>query len=336
MLWNGYLASECDETACKVLMRNFPHLNLFRNVRTRQFPDVRLSCYVAGPPCQPWAPGGRKEGEQDSRAGLFLESMRFIACNLPLTFVLENAEAQSFHDSGTFIEDVVRHLESCGYTITVMRTSAAYHGQPHNRRRTYIVGTWSEAAQAFVRPPHKEAQPLAGFLEPRSEHDDPAREPLSGAGIIAVRAAKLHHTFDTIGEAEWIVNTHHSAAWSARCIPSIVMPSLTRNGGGPWLGSRGRVLMLVEAQRILGILPGMRILWPEREPASWRLLGNSMCAATLGRVFQALQETRGLRLESPWDGPAPNFQEDAQTSRVSGPIGRFLAHPLALQEGYLP
>jgi site-specific DNA-cytosine methylase len=99
-------ASEVWEGARAFIKAKFAQVPLFGDVRTRPIPSVRLHLYGAGPPCQPWAPGGLRRGMVDVRAELFFESLRFIFFNRPFLFLFENSELVRTYRRGSFLRAI--------------------------------------------------------------------------------------------------------------------------------------------------------------------------------------------------------------------------------------
>ena len=64
-------ASDNAPAAQAFMRTNHPGVPLYCSVASRPVPATRLHLYAAGPPCQPWAPGGRRRGLDDERAALF-------------------------------------------------------------------------------------------------------------------------------------------------------------------------------------------------------------------------------------------------------------------------
>ena len=81
----------CDiwEEAQSFMRNNHRPDLVHQKVEERPMPRCAVSIYIAGPPCQPWARGGRALGEEDPRAILFDHSIQLIATNWPLAFILE-------------------------------------------------------------------------------------------------------------------------------------------------------------------------------------------------------------------------------------------------------
>ena len=126
---------------------------IFPDVRTRPFPAERLHLYAAGPPCQPWAPGGRRQGADDPRAGLFYEALRLIYHNRPLCVILENSSLLFSYEGGAYLRRVLDLLTGWGYAAWASRIAAKECGLPTLRRRLYIVAMHEDLrAPAPVRP----------------------------------------------------------------------------------------------------------------------------------------------------------------------------------------
>ena len=96
--------------------------------------------YAAGPPCQPWARGGKAIGEEDPRAALFDQSIRLIVMNRPLAFILEKSDNVPNYQQGRWWQRRTEELAAHGYRMHWAVYNASQHGIPQNRPRLWAVG----------------------------------------------------------------------------------------------------------------------------------------------------------------------------------------------------
>ena len=86
--------------------------------------------YAAGPPCQPWARGGKALGEEDPRAALFDQSIRLIGTSRPLAFFLEESDKVPSYQQGRWWRHRVEELTAYGYRVHWAIYNASQHGLP--------------------------------------------------------------------------------------------------------------------------------------------------------------------------------------------------------------
>ena len=256
------------------------------DVRHRPLPAVRLHVYGAGPPCQPWARGGKRKGLRDERGGLYFEAMRLIYHNRPLAIFIENNDLLMGFDGGRFVRSVTGLLRTWGYVAQAARVRACDHGLPTPRRRAYIVGLHRDVGvDGFCWPPPVQPMDLESLLDPTEAEDSADRLPeAAGAAFAAGRAASRAAGGAVPPGRDWIVNVHHSRGWAAAgSRPTTHCPTLAAAcAEGPWVGSRGRHLRVGEAARIQGV-PAGALTWPRRGVA-FKLLGNTMSGAVVSRL----------------------------------------------------
>ena len=94
---------------------------------------------MAGPPCQPWARGGKQLGLADHRAPLLDEVLRTIGLNKPLAILMEESDRVATYAGGKWWQAKVAELEAMGYHVKWCILSAAQHGVP----RTGLGCGWS-------------------------------------------------------------------------------------------------------------------------------------------------------------------------------------------------
>ena len=303
-------ASERWEPAREFIRHNHGGISAAADVRSRTFPSVRLHLYGAGPPCQPWAPGGARHGLDDplGRADMYFESLRFVRFNRPLVFFLENSNLLISYQGGVFARAVCAMARQWGYRVVARVVHTHAYGLPHHRCRTYIVGVHADAqGPAFRWPAGIECPAAAGLLCPREAGDVATRMPAGRIPRMAVqRACRLLPGFlksrSLSSDCDTFVNVHHSEGWTAKgSRPSCLLPSLTFALGHspkPWLVGRGRHISPREAARFQGLVPE-HWRWPPNDGHCFALLGNTMSGNVIARLL-----VRGLRAINPqWSFP---------------------------------
>ena len=101
---------------------------------------------------------------------------------------------------------------------------------------------------------------------------------------------------------EWVIDEGLSYEYFAPPVEGIVPTFLRSRSNGYWVGSRDRRLRLLEAALLHGFLPSS-IIWPGR-PAAFAMLGNTMSACVLQRLFVRLVGVLGVHLPDPWESGA--------------------------------
>ena len=88
-----YFASEIDESAIKISMKNYPdiiHLGDIRNINSANLPKIDL--LIGGSPCQDLSNAQNGLGLEGSKSGLFYEYIRLLKELNPKYFLLENVK----------------------------------------------------------------------------------------------------------------------------------------------------------------------------------------------------------------------------------------------------
>ena len=98
-------------------------------------PGPPIALYVAGPPCQPWARGGKNLGDADRRAPLLDQVLATVAGNRPLAFLMDESERVAAYKAGKWWQARVEELQHMGYKVWWSILNAKHHGVPHNRPR---------------------------------------------------------------------------------------------------------------------------------------------------------------------------------------------------------
>lgn len=140
------MTSEIKPYAIKVLKDNYDQENIvgdITQVDAQSIPDFDILC--GGFPCQAFSAAGKRQGFADTRGTLFFEVERILREKRPKGFILENVEGLVNHDGGKTLDVILTKLTELGYHISYKVLNSSDFGVPQDRKRIYIVGTFSEA-----------------------------------------------------------------------------------------------------------------------------------------------------------------------------------------------
>lgn len=138
--------SEIKPYAISVLKQNHPGEEIFGDITKvdeKNIPDFDILC--AGFPCQAFSAAGKREGFADTRGTLFFDVERILKEKKPKGFILENVEGLANHDKGKTLKTILEHLDALGYRVSYRVLNSKNFGVPQERKRIYIVGTFTEA-----------------------------------------------------------------------------------------------------------------------------------------------------------------------------------------------
>ena len=145
--------SEIKIPAIKVLQQNHPDEQIsgdITQVKSSDIPDFDILC--AGFPCQAFSAAGKRLGFTDTRGTLFFEVERILSEKRPKGFILENVEGLVSHDKGNTLRTILSHLVAIGYKVNYRVLDASLFGVPQQRKRIYIVGTFTEQVPLNMFP----------------------------------------------------------------------------------------------------------------------------------------------------------------------------------------
>lgn len=131
---------EIDNHAIKVLMRHWPNVQRFRDVRACgkcNLEPVDVIC--AGFPCQGLSAIGKHAGLADTRSGLWYELERIISEMLPSYVVIENVPGLLSSNGGADIQLIIDSLTQIGYVVDIDIKNAQEFGVAQHRRRVFLV-----------------------------------------------------------------------------------------------------------------------------------------------------------------------------------------------------
>ena len=289
------------------------------DVRAKDLPGPPLHLYVAGPPCQPWARGGKQLGSRDHRAPLLDQVLRTIEACRPIAFLMEESDRVATYAGGAWWRDRVLELEAMQYHVTWSILNAAQHGVPQNRPRLWVVGIRRDSPgqpSSFKMPdplPPELRLALGDILAPRRDTDNPDALPRAEGAKFNVLRVKERARSEGV-TADWACAQGLSRNWGSKAAPRLVMPCLLHsNSVGYWLGSRGRHASVAEHARAQGVEHGA-YRWP-KDPTAFALLGNSMARCILQRLLHGILCMWGIL-----EGPDPWLRGEAQGRlRAEGP-----------------
>ena len=139
------MTSEIKPYALSVLKDNYGEDNFvgdITQVNASDIPDFDILC--AGFPCQAFSSAGKRQGFADTRGTLFFEVERVLREKKPKGFILENVEGLVNHDGGRTLDIIIAKLQELGYKLDYKVLNSSDFGVPQDRKRIYIVGTFSE------------------------------------------------------------------------------------------------------------------------------------------------------------------------------------------------
>lgn len=138
--------SEIKPHAISILKQNHPNEDIagdITKIDEKTIPDFDILC--AGFPCQAFSSAGKREGFADTRGTLFFDVERILKEKKPKGFILENVEGLVNHDKGNTLKTIINHLEALEYKVNYKVLNSKYFGVPQDRKRIYIVGTFTKS-----------------------------------------------------------------------------------------------------------------------------------------------------------------------------------------------
>jgi len=93
---------------------------------------------IAGPPCQPFSVGGKRQADRDQRDG-FPALLVAIERSKPELVLIENVPGLLVGDRRAYFDRTAATLRTMGYVVEHQLLNAADFGVPQNRRRVFLV-----------------------------------------------------------------------------------------------------------------------------------------------------------------------------------------------------
>lgn len=134
-------ANDIDSDACLTYRKNIGDIieGDIHNINPKEL--SRIDVLTAGFPCQPFSNAGSRNGINDTRGNLVMETYRFIEEFLPKVIVYENVRGilSTNGHNGRLIEDIISDLERFGYKSEYKLLNFSHFGVPQNRIRVILI-----------------------------------------------------------------------------------------------------------------------------------------------------------------------------------------------------
>jgi len=127
---------EIEDHCVRVLNKNFPCVEVCRNVINLHVEKGEFDLMCGGFPCQDISIAGKNKGLLGGeKSKLWREYLRLITEGRPKYAIIENVSALL----GRGIEVILQDLAQVGYDATYTTFDSKYFGVPQRRRRVYIL-----------------------------------------------------------------------------------------------------------------------------------------------------------------------------------------------------
>jgi DNA (cytosine-5)-methyltransferase 1 len=136
---NGFetIGYEMNEDACESYNSNLNGI-CRQETLTMESKFPKADVLIAGPPCQPFSVVGSQLGLNDFRNG-FPVCINAVKKIKPKLFLFENVRGLLYKNRDYF-DEIIKQLETIGYTIEIKLLNAKQFDVPQNRERVLIVG----------------------------------------------------------------------------------------------------------------------------------------------------------------------------------------------------
>jgi len=138
MGWENVFQVEIDEWCQKVLTKNFPDVQKFKDIKEFRGDPGSVDILSGGFPCQPFSLAGKRKGKSDAR-NLWPEYFRVIQEIKPTYVVGENVVGLISMEDGKTLEGIFNDLEGQGYQVESFIIPACSVEAWHRRDRIWIV-----------------------------------------------------------------------------------------------------------------------------------------------------------------------------------------------------
>lgn len=135
----------CDSDAfCQtILHRRFATAQMFTDIRSVS--GVKAEIVVGGWPCQDLSIAGKQRGLTGTNSGLFYDFVNVAVTAGAETIVAENVQNLLRLQGGLVFMEVLRELNTAGFTFVAWRTiNARQFGLPHHRNRVFLIASRQE------------------------------------------------------------------------------------------------------------------------------------------------------------------------------------------------
>lgn len=155
--WAGFkTVGQCEfaEYPIKVLEKNFPNVERWRDVRTVTIQSIRernigeITVLSGGFPCQPHSLAGKRLASGDER-DLWGEFARVICEVRPKWVVGENVAGLLSSENGRFFGRILRDFSQMGFNVGWGMWGACQVGAIHRRERIFIIAHTNEDGQSM-------------------------------------------------------------------------------------------------------------------------------------------------------------------------------------------
>lgn len=106
-----------------------------------------LDLYVAGFPCSPYSPAGKRDGWESEVATCFKYVLATIKSMQPRAFILENVPHLLSKTNKPKMDRALSWLQS-DYDVAIVRTNSDRYDLPQDRERVYIFGIRKDAMRS--------------------------------------------------------------------------------------------------------------------------------------------------------------------------------------------
>ena len=131
---------EIDPYCQSVLRKNFPNTPIHDDIKKFSAKQGQFDVFTIGFPCQDLSVAGRQKGINDeTRSGLFYESIRLLRTVRPRFALFENVRNLLSHGKGETFQEVLFQIAKAGYDAEWSVISAKDLGACHLRERIWIL-----------------------------------------------------------------------------------------------------------------------------------------------------------------------------------------------------
>ena len=131
---------EKDPYCQSVIRKNFPNTPIHDDIRTFTAKPGQFDVFTIGFPCQDLSVAGKQRGiDDETRSGLFYESIRLLREVRPRFALFENVRNLLSHEKGQTFQEVLFQIAKAGYDAEWSVISARDLGACHLRERIWIV-----------------------------------------------------------------------------------------------------------------------------------------------------------------------------------------------------
>ena len=139
---------EIDSYCQSVLRKNFPNTPIHDDIKTVSAKPGQFDVFTIGFPCQDLSVAGRQRGiNNETRSGLFYESIRLLREVRPRFALFENVRNLLSHEKGETFQEVLFQIAKSGYHAEWSVISAKDMGACHLRKSLWIIAYSNDYGQ---------------------------------------------------------------------------------------------------------------------------------------------------------------------------------------------